>query len=310
MKKMCFFVLLVLMTLSGLSLAIAADLTADSVRTMVGDVEIPGDAFRSFALDMHMRLPSTPVHFFCRLRYQAPNSFSLHVFDGSDSTPVLVVCDEFALINDPFADKCTLIASSGVVFELQPQQGQYTANFAFNQPVDGQVKNRIGLDFKTMFSRLVDNTGMTVASSGALIFSAETKENSRCVAEVIASGAFSLGALKMFIENEEMPVLDFSMIRADIGFSMPVFPLHELHEDGLTDGPVVIGGVVDTMGIMSSVFKAVFARAAIKAPEIREKVSQMFNSGDADWQDLSSRDAERGARLRRIFNANSLDITP
>ncbi|MDD3147999.1 MAG: hypothetical protein PHD82_11890, partial [Candidatus Riflebacteria bacterium] len=60
----------------------------------------------------------------------------------------------------------------------------------------------------------------------------------------------------------------------------------------------------------SSVFKAVFARAAIKTPEIREKVSQMFNFGDGDWQSLGSRDAERGARLRRIFNANSLDITP
>ncbi len=310
MKKIWLAFLTILAVFVSFTAILADNPTPENVQAMIHDVELPGDSFATFALDMHMRLPATPVHLLCRLRYKAPRNFSLHVFDGRDSTPILVICDEMALINDPFAEKLSIIASSGVVFELQPQDGQYTANFAFNQPKEGKINNRISLDFKTMFSRLQENVIIQTASAGVFLFSASTKEKSRCRAELAASASFPLGALQLFVKEHAEPVLDFSMIKTDAEFAMPGFPLKELQKKSLVREPVFIDGVLDTMGIMTSVIKAVFARAAISDPEIREKVSQMFNLGDSDWQSLSSRDAERGRVLREIFQEKTAEFTP
>ncbi len=310
MKKLWLACVAIAVLFVSLSAALDGAPTSEDVRKMIRDVELPGDSYNTFALDMHLRLPGTPVHFLCCLRYQAPGDFSLHVFDGRDHTPVLVICDEMALINDPFAEKLSVIASAGVVFELQPQEGQYTANFAFNQPVAGIINNRIRLDFKTMFSRLQEDVKIDTASEGTVLFSASTKEQSRCLAELVASASLPLSALQLFVKEHAEPVLDFSMIMADAQFSLPEFPLAALQKNGLVSEPASMNGVLDTMGIMTSVIKAVFARAAISEPAMREKVSQMFNLGDSDWQLLSSRDTARSTMLRELFPENAAVITP
>lgn len=273
----------------------------ETLKAVVRDIELPGDKFASLAIDMHMRLPGTPVHLFCRLRYQAEQNYSLHVFDGRDGTPVLIVSEQMALINDPFADTFSVIASSGVVFELQPQEGQYTANFAFNQPVDGQVKNKIRLDFTTMLFRLQENIEVKNASDGSILLSGATREKSRCLASISASATLPLKALSLFIEERDEPVIEFSLLEADASFSMPVFPLQELQKRGLAGEPVSLNGFLDTMSIMTSVIKGVFARAAIHDAEMRNQISQMLQLHEIDWEKLEKADLERGAILRELF---------
>lgn len=275
--------------------------TPESVRAMVRNINLPGDEFNALTVDMHMRLPETPVHLFCQLRYQTPGSYSLGVYDGNDNTPLLIVCDQLALINDPFAEKLSVIASAGVNFELVPQEKQYNAVFAFNMPVGGIINNRINLDFTTMFARLTKDTAVAAEASG-LVFSGATEENSRCTATLNASAALPLQALSLFIAGVDKPVLEFSRIECASVGGLPTFPLQKLQGSGMVAATVYPEGFIDTMMIMTSVIKAVFARAAIYQPEIRARVSEMLNlSGMVDWQSVRARDSERAGRLRELF---------
>ncbi|HNX74206.1 MAG TPA: hypothetical protein PLM07_11160 [Candidatus Rifleibacterium sp.] len=282
----------------------------EEVQALIGNINLPGDRFSSLAIDMMMRLPGTPVELLCQLRYQAPDRYSLQVFDGFDQTPVLLVTDSMALINDPFAEQLTLIASAGVLFELQPQEGRYNANFAFNMPGDREIVNRAVLDFKTMFARLQKDINIEVASNGSLIFSGTSTEDSRCLAEINASAAFPLQFVRVFTKDSTIPVLDFKLIRADESFVMPLFPATELKESNLPVVAVNPQGVLDTMTIMSSVFKAVFARAAIRDAAIREEISKMLQLPPTDWNGAALRDTSRGETLRRMFPAGQALSSP
>lgn len=273
----------------------------DVVR-MVKDIELPRDEMRSLAVDMHMRLPGMPVHIFCQLRYCASESYSLKVYDGNDGAPLLIVCDQLALINDPFAETLSLIASAGVVFELLPQAGRYTANFAFNMPVDGRVNNKVSFDFKTMFSRLTENVEVSSGSASTLVFSGMTKEKSRCCAIFNASAAMPLQSLSLFVEDTVNPVLEFSRIEVDnlSAEAFLAFPELELRKSGIAVVYMAPDGFLDTMSVMSSVVKAIIGRSAISKPEMREQVEKILLQ-KVDWNNISSRDIERSSLLRKLF---------
>ena len=298
----------------ALALLLVASLYAtprvEDAQALIGNINLPGDRFSSLAIDMLMRLPGTPVELLCQFRYQAPNRYSLQVFDGFDQTPVLLVTDAMALINDPFAEQLSVIASAGVLFELQPQEGRYNANFAFNMPGSGAIANRAVLDFKTMFARLQKDVNLELASNGSLIFSGTSNEDSRCQAELNASAAFPLQFVRVFTKDSPVPVLDFKLIRADESFVMPHFPATELKKSNLPVAAVDPRGVLDSMTVMSSVFKAVFARAAIRDAAIREEISRMLQLPGTDWNAAALRDTIRGETLRRLFPADQVLGSP
>ncbi len=293
----CAVVLFVLLVASTLQ----ASIQPEDVRAMARDINLPGDDFKSLAVDMKLRLPDSPLELFCQLRYRSPGQYSLSVFDSSDAVPVLVVADGLALVNDPFADRPAVIASAGVLFELLPQEKRYTANFAFNMPADSEIRNRISLDFKTMFSRLQDNISLSTASDGRLIFIGTTMEKSRCWAVLHPDAPFPVQALQLFVGEGDQPILEFSQIRVDADFSLPVFPLAELQKLGLASNPESPEGVLDTMTVMTSVIKAIFARAAMRDASMRQEVSRMLGLENYDWDGLAHRDAARSERLRRLF---------
>lgn len=278
-----------------------AESIPDDILKMVKDIELPGGKIDSLLVDMHMRLPDTVAHLFCRLRYKAPESFSLQIFDGHDSTPLLIIIDQLALINDPFAEQLSVIASAGVTFDFVPTDKQYNAVFAFNTPVDGQVNNKIRLDFKTMFSRLSENFEINTGSGSKIIFSGMTKESSRCKGVFDTKATIPLHALSMFIEGSDVPVIEFSRIECEVSEPEPAFPLQQLQQLRLVTKPIKPEGFIDSIFAMNALLKAVFTRAAIYRPEIREKVSEMFSLKDFDWQSLTERDARRSEMLRELF---------
>lgn len=283
-----------------------ATLADDSVRTeldrLVKNIVLPNDQLTSLALDMHLRLPESPVHLLCRLRFTASDSYSLQVFDARDETPVMVIADQMTMINDPFAEKLTIIASSGVVFELHQQGEQVNANFSFNQPVDGVVKNRIDLDFKKLFAQVDKDLQLHPAENNLQKFSGQTVRGNRCLATFNASAPLPLQSLQLFIAEAAEPVLEFSLLQADSAdYQVARFPFAELQQSGLAAAPARLSGFFDTMGVMTSVLKAVFARAAIHEPAIREKVGNMLKLVSPDWERMQQNDSQRREKLRELF---------
>ena len=268
----------------------------------VRNVAIPGNNYTSLALDMHLRLPESPVHLLCRLRFVASDSYSLQVFDARDETPVMVIADQMAMINDPFAEKLTIIASSGVVFELLQQGEQVNANFSFNQPVDGIVKNRIDLDFKKLFAQVDQDLQLQPAENGLHKFSGQTVRGNRCLAVFNASAPLPLQSLQLFMAEAAEPVLEFSLLQAGSKeYPVAEFPSEALQQSGMAAAPTNLNGFFDTMGVMTSVLKAVFARAAIHEPAIREKVGDMLKLVSPDWEKMQKNDSRRREKLRELF---------
>ncbi|HNS10584.1 MAG TPA: hypothetical protein PKN29_12850 [Candidatus Ozemobacteraceae bacterium] len=268
----------------------------------VRNVALPGDSYPSLALDMHLRLPESPVHLFCRLRFTASDSYSLQVFDARDETPIMVIADQMTMINDPFAEKLTIIASSGVVFELLQQGEQVNANFSFNQPVDGVIKNRIDLDFKKLFAQVDKDLQLHPAENNLQKFSGQTVRGNRCLATFNASAPLPLQSLQLFIAEAAEPVLEFSLLQAGSeGYPVAKFPSEGLQQSGLAAAPAQLSGFFDTMGVMTSVLKAVFARAAIHEPSIREKVGDMLKLVSPDWEKMQQNDSQRREKLRELF---------
>lgn len=283
-------------------MALADDSVGSQLDRLVKNVVLPQDQLPSLALDMHLRLPESPVHLLCRLRFVASDSYSLQIFDARDETPVMVIADQMTMINDPFADKLTIIASSGVVFELLQQGEQVTANFSFNQPVDGVIKNRIDLDFKKLFAQVDKDLQLHAAENGLLNFSGQTVRGNRCLASFNASAPLPLQSLQLFIAETAEPVLEFSLLQTgSADYPVAKFPFAGLQQSGLAAAPAQLSGFFDTMGVMTSVLKAVFARAAIHEPAIREKVGDMLKLVSPDWEKMQQNDIQRREKLRELF---------
>lgn len=268
---------------------------------LVKNLRLPGEKFKSLAIDMQMNLP-IPLKLSCFVRYQAPDQFSLQVFDGEDQTPVLIIKDNLALINDPFAEAVSLIASAGVSFEFVQQGDQYNAAFAFTTPVDGILKNHVELDFIHLFEMVIADHQIQQLSPEQFVLSGTTAQNSSCSAQINTNAIFPLTKLQMFVDENPVPVLDFSKIAADseLAASDFTFPLQQLTDSGIKIDRSEVQGVVDTMLIVTTVIKAVFARSAIRNPAGREQLEAMIQSS-IDWQDMAEKDAQRSAVLRGIF---------
>ena len=290
------------MCLFSAGAALADDPVSTELDRLVKNIVLPNDQLTSLALDMHLRLPESPVHLLCRLRFNASDSYSLQVFDARDETPIMVIADQMTMINDPFAEKLTIIASSGVVFELLQQGEQVNANFSFNQPVDGVIKNRIDLDFKKLFAQVDKDLQLHPAENNLQKFSGQTVRGNRCLATFNASAPLPLQSLQLFIAEAAEPVLEFSLLQAGSeGYPVAKFPSEGLQQSGLAAAPAQLSGFFDTMGVMTSVLKAVFARAAIHEPSIREKVGDMLKLVSPDWEKMQQNDSQRREKLRELF---------
>jgi hypothetical protein len=299
MKK-TFLLLLVLCALCT-GIASAQTLSVEDIKKRVKDVRLPQDQLKSLAFDMHMNLP-LPLNILCQLRYLAPDQYCLQVFDSHDDTPVLIIIDQTALVNDPLADNLTLVASAGVAFDLVPRGDEYNAQFAFNVPVDGKINNRVELDFTTMFSRVVKDIDISNASGGELVFSGKTEKESRCVAVFAPKQAYALRSTALFIPDHPDAILKIDNIRLDVASETVLsrFPMAELIASGVTFDKVQPQGMFDTALVAASVLKAVFARSAIRNQELREKIETMINQ-KVDWQGIKATDDSRSAKLRQLF---------
>lgn len=299
MKNTVAIALLMLVCLVGA--AMAETTPPEKISELVRDIRLPGDELKSLAFDMHMNLPM-PLSILCQVRYSAPDKYSLHVFDNYDQTPVLIIIGRTAMINDPFAGSLTLIASAGVAFDLVPRGTEYNAQFAFNIPVAGEIKNRIELDFKTMFSRVSENITVENAASDTLLFSGLTEQKSRCVAVFAPDELFALREVALFVEEEKTAVLELKNIRVD---SAPesvaeVFPMMQLASSAIALNPIEPQGMIDTAMVATTVIKAVFARSAIRNEPLRENLENML-SQKIDWASIEKVDAARSEQLRQIF---------
>ncbi|MBU1106500.1 MAG: hypothetical protein KKB51_07545 [Candidatus Riflebacteria bacterium] len=273
----------------------------EEVAQMVENISLPQDQLKSLAFDMRMNLPM-PLSILCQLRYQAPDQYALHVFDNYDQTPILIIIGHTAMINDPFASNLTLVASAGVAFNFVPQGSDYNAQFAFNMPLDGKINNHVELDFKTMFSRVSENLKVENATAGSLVFSGNTEQKSRCTAILAAQEKFALREVRLFIENEPTAILEIEKIKVDAE-SEPIadmFPLAALASSSISLNFIEPQGMIDTALVAMTVIKAVFARSAIRDPQLREKIEAMLNQ-KVDWFSVESVDASRSEKLREIF---------
>lgn len=273
----------------------------EEVREKIRDIRLPGDKMNTLAFDMRMTLP-LPLDLICFLRYEAPENYSLKVFDAVDKTPIMIIAESMAMINDPMAEQVDLIASCGVTFELKPANDQYNANFAFTTPSDGKITNRVELDFKTLFSRVVKDLKLEKKSDGQMVFSGTSEQNSTCQAVVDLRQNFILKTLGISVPENPIPVLRFTKIELDLPVSADSFnfPMRALEASDLKFSISRPQGMIDTMLIVTTVIKAVFARTAIRNPQAREQIEAMLKTS-LDWKSMEERDAVRSEKLRKIF---------
>lgn len=281
--------------------AVEVQIKPEEIREKIRDIRLPGDKMQTLAFDMRMTLP-LPLDLICFLRYEAPENYSLKVFDTVDKTPIMIIAGNMAMINDPLADQISLVASCGVTFELLPADDQYNANFAFTTPSDGKITNRVELDFKTLFSRVSKDLKLEKRPDGRMCFSGTSEQNSVCHALIDLQNDFILKALSMSVAENPVPVLRFTKIELDqpVASESFVFPMAALEASGLKFSISQPQGIIDTMLVVTTVIKAVFARTAIKRPQAREKIEAMLQT-TLDWQSMESNDTARSAQLREIF---------
>jgi hypothetical protein len=303
-KAFCLLLMaLILVVCKNPALFAASPLTASEAIGLVRNLNLPDEKITSLAVDMQMSLP-LPLDIVCHLRYCAPDRYSLKVFDSFDDTPVLIVCNNTAMINDPLAEDVSIIASSGVVFEFVPQEGQYNANFAFNAPEDGQIKNRVEIDLTSLFARLEKNLTV-VNTSESLIISGTSQQNSSCSAEIRPNEFFVVKTLKLFSDNNPKPVLNF----ADIAVNGPIndedfgFPWPRLKESQIKITRLENSGIFDVAMVLPTILRAVFARAAIRNPECRNQIEAMLGTS-IDWKILGEKDQIKAQRLKGIFSGS------
>lgn len=266
----------------------------------IKNVQLPGDNYHSFAFDMKMT--PAPVQLFIQIRYRAPNDYAMNVFDGADMTPLLIVRDQKAIINDPLQEKVSLIASAGVAFDLSQQGEQFNANFAVNLPGEGQVSNRISMDFNALFAKVTRELKEKSDAPGTLELSGKTTRKNSCHAIFRPADDFPLQQLQISVENATEPILVFSNIAANGKIPADVFsfPLQQMKEAGVDFIEVPANSMFDSMMIVSSVMKALFTRAALRSPDLRHEIETNFKL-KPDWSAIEHLDGNRTPKLQRVF---------
>lgn len=300
LKRLCFFFLIFSLIVPTISANEPAANLMQKLGPLVKNVNLPGDAYKSFIFDLQMN--SGPFQFLIQFRFQSPDNYAMNVFDGADHTPVLIVRGKRALINDPLQEEISLIASAGVVFDLSPQGDQFNAHFAFNLPAENQINNRIKLDFASLFSRVDREIFAVTASDTSVEAGGTTEQNGRCSSVFLPSAAIPLQKLQMFVEGIPGPVLNFTHIAADhhIASDVFVFPLEALESSGIKLVETSPDGMLDSMMVVASVMKAVFTRIAIRSPELRREVETRLQM-QPDWAGIEATDRSRAEKLREIF---------
>ncbi len=305
--KYCVLVMLLIATSSAYGqsslpeTAIENQLKPEEIKEKIRDIRLPGDQMKTLAFDMRMTLP-LPLDLICFLRYEAPENYSLKVFDAADKTPIMIIAQNIAMINDPMAEQINLVASCGVTFELLPSNDQYNANFAFTTPSEGKISNRVELDFKTLFSRVVKDLKLEKKSDGQIVFSGASEQKSTCQAMINFQSDFILKTLSMSVAENPVPVLRFTRIELDkpVLASSFEFPMKALEASDLKFSISHPQGMIDTMLVVTTVIKAVFARTAIRSPQAREQIEAMLKTS-LDWKSMEEKDAARSEKLRKIF---------
>jgi hypothetical protein len=300
MKKLVFvFIFSILSTCS--LMAIDPQNIIASGSGYVKNVDLPGSFPQSLAFDMDMQLPF-PMHLLVQLRYCAPESYALNVFEGDDLTPIMIVRGRTAMINDPLQSKISLIASAGVSFDLSPQGDQFNANFAFNMPIEGKGSNRVKMDFLSLFSRLENDLTASATADGLIRLGGSTAQKSSCVAIFAASQSLPLQHLEIFVENNPQPVLVFSKISADekIASGCFLFPMEDLKNSEIEFVEIQPDGMIDTMLVVAAVMKAIFTRAALANEAFRSEVEKQLQISP-DWETMHKNDKTRSAGLKKVF---------
>jgi hypothetical protein len=296
-KRFCIFVVAMIIANQGFA-DDASPLQKHAA--LIKNVRLPGDDFSSFAFDM--RMTPGPVQLLVQVRYQRPNDYALNVFDGNDLTPVLVVRGQRAMVNDPLQQKISLIASAGVAFDLSPQDDQLNANFAVNLPGEGQINNRIQLDFAALFSKVNEEISEKIAATGSVEISGKTEKQSTCLASFLPTADFPLQQLQMSVESLPDPVLTFSNIVANrkIATDAFVFPLQQLKDTKVEFIEASSDGMLDSMMVVAAVMKAIFTRAALRSPDLRQEIEARLQI-KPDWSGIEATDRERSEKLKAVF---------
>ena len=273
----------------------------ETVEPLIKKINLPGDSFSSLAVDMKMN-PPLPMHVFLQVRYCAPDSYALNVFDGYDLTPVLIVRGNRAMVNDPFSETVSLVATAGVSFEMNHQNGQLNANFAFTMPTDGKIKNRVNMDFNAIFAQLENDLRVATVSHDLLVFSGATARGNQCIATISPKLSIPLQSTAMFIQDSPQAILDFPLISADsqVASECFAFPASALENSGLPFDEARPDGMIDTMMVVATVMKAIFSRIALRNPELRQELEARLQF-KPDWEKARKADAVRSAELRKIF---------
>jgi hypothetical protein len=306
MKKIIIVLTVLAVFCAQVSLAQTASKTSElpSVKDIISKVKninLPGAKMKSFALDLNMDLPM-PLNILCQIRYQAPASFSLHVFDSFDLTPIMIVANQKAVIYDPMNGSVSLLQKAGAVFELKPQGDQYTANFAFNAPVDGKVNNSFFLNFETLFQRVEKNVQVKKQKSGKIYFSGLTAKDSKCTAVYKKADYVPFSEINIFVNEIKTPVLKFSKIEIDEKTDKNWFQLDvkKLKACGIKIYELKEVGMLDVVAIASSIMKSVFARSAFRQKELREKIEQMIGQ-IPNWEKIAEFDKQNSQKLKKVF---------
>jgi hypothetical protein len=299
-------VMAVMIFFAQFSLAETANKKADSLSvkdiiSKVKNINLPGAKMKTFALDLNMDLPM-PLNILCQIRYQAPASFSLHVFDSFDLTPIMIVSDQKAAIYDPMNGSVSLLQKSGAVFDLKPQGEQYTANFAFNAPVDGKINNNFFLNFETLFQRVEKEVQVKKEKSGKIYFSGLTARGNKCTAIYKEASYIPFSEISIFVKDIENPVLKFSKIKVDekTDKSWFRFDAKKLKNCGIKIYELKEVGMLDVVSIAASIMKSVFARSAFRQKDLRQKIEQMIGQAP-DWDKIAEFDKQNSQKLKKVF---------
>ena len=271
------------------------------LKDSVNCISLPENNFNSLSFDLEMNLP-LPLNLLCQVRYAASDSYSLRVFDKSDMTPVLVVADKKAMIYDPISAAVTVVKPVGAFFELVPQGNQFNANFAFNMPVEGKINNKINLDLVSLFGRVKSDLKGVKGEDG-ISFSGTTSQDARCEAVFETEGAKnSVKSFKLYVKDNEIPVLSFNKILFDVEVSADwfLYPEVELASSGLDITSYQDPGAFSAVIVASQVMKAIFARTAIANEPIRSEIEKMLMVSP-NWEEISEKDRMNSVELRKLF---------
>jgi hypothetical protein len=287
---------------TSLSIAMAADPSAEALITLAPIVRSDDAKYNRIDIEGYMNGDEFMLQVF-RVRYRAPDQYSLYLIDGVDNTPIVYLNNNQLIIYNAIDGSVMYLSRARFDYSFRFEEGKFNHRFQLARSTE---QSRILLDVKSLYDR--HGVGDSVARSGGGMFRVTRKlEGGKSFVAFIDPSRqcpFSQVALMKIGTDDPFIHIREILVNGDARAAWPNFPTKDLLAGKVDLKDRTSSEQHGVLSVMEYMDRSLLARPAIRNESIRETFEQRHGV-KVDWKKAEGNDRRTSRTIREIMSGDA-----